>query len=813
MKKTLGLRESMLILFTIFGVALIQIIFPILNRNVTRMEEDLISSRLVADIHYIEDLIGDGDWNLKGDYICRGDVKVGDGTQEHANLEPFLLHEEKTGTFSYVFIRCGDEGLGYVESTPTQVGYQEGHFLRVAGSTRDPNGNSIVGTYMDKQVADILDAEDTYDGEANVAGGMIYCRYDTLKDKDGNVIGAIVVGRGISELRAQINRTTRTAVISGAAFILLGILILFLIMNRWVGGLRKATSFLRQIEGGDIPKERMSERGPEEISAMMQGINSLADTLHENDELRIKSETDQLTGLANRFGLNHKGGEIIDASIEKKEPVSVGFLDIDYFKLYNDNYGHQAGDDCILQVANVLRTMQQEGKIFAARYGGDEFIVVTHGKDRDEVAKIAEEIRTEVSSSAIPRAYSENASIVTVSQGHCVGIPEKGQSLSDFLLRADHVMYEVKNGSKDGYRIRTIEEEDSPDRSDEDMIEWSTYHDRLTQLLNREGFYRETSRILQENPEEKYNIVRSNIKNFKLVNQLFGYEKGNEVLADTAEMLKSGRLGAEVIGRIHGDHFAFLVKRENFDEGAVRECFHQLSRKIEDSEYVLQYCVGVYEVRDPAEDVFVMCDHANIAISSIRQESDIIVAYYNDNMMKHILRENEVIAEFDPALKAGQFRIFLQPIVKADGELTGAEALVRWFRENGEMVPPGDFIGILEESGLIYKLDLFVWEEAAKTLNNWKGTPLEKLSVSVNISPRDIIYVDIEKEFEKLVKRYDIPRSKLNLEFTETTLMSDVERYIDLVASLREKGFHVEVDDFGSGYSSLNMLKDIRADV
>ena len=278
-------------------------------------------------------------------------------------------------------------------------------------------------------------------------------------------------------------------------------------------------------------------------------------------------------------------------------------------------------------------------------------------------------------------------------------------------------------------------------------------------------------------------------------------------------MLRSGRLGAEVIGRIHGDHFAFLVKRENFDEGAVRECFHQLSRKIEDSEYVLQYCVGVYEVRDPAEDVFVMCDHANIAISSIRQESDIIVAYYNDNMMKHILRENEVIAEFDPALKAGQFRIFLQPIVKADGELTGAEALVRWFRENGEMVPPGDFIGILEESGLIYKLDLFVWEEAAKTLNNWKGTPLEKLSVSVNISPRDIIYVDIEKEFEKLVRRYDIPRSKLNLEFTETTLMSDVERYIDLVASLREKGFHVEVDDFGSGYSSLNMLKDIRADV
>ena len=287
MKKSLGLRPFIVILFSVFGIGLIATIVPLLNRSVTHMEESLIADRLVADIHYIEDLIGDGEWNLKGDYICRGDVKVGDGTQDHANLEPFLLHEERTGTFSYVFIRCGDEGLSYVESTPTQAGYQEGHYLRVAGSTKDPNGNSIVGTYMDKKVADILDEYNTYGGEANVAGGMIYCRYDTLKDHNGNVIGAIVVGRGIEELKAQIADTLRSVLFAGVAIIVLGCVLLIMVMNRWVNAMRRSTQFLQEIESGNIPARRLTKHGLTEVDILNQGINSLADTLEENEKLRI----------------------------------------------------------------------------------------------------------------------------------------------------------------------------------------------------------------------------------------------------------------------------------------------------------------------------------------------------------------------------------------------------------------------------------------------------------------------------------------------------------------------------------------------
>ena len=446
----------MIILFTLFGIALIATIFPILRSSVTQMEEELIDSRLIADIHYIEDLIGEGDWNLKGNSICRGDVVVGDGTQENAYLEPFLFHEERTGTFSYVFIRCGDEGLTYVESTPTQAGYMQGHFLRVAGSTKDPNGNSIVGTYMDKLVADILDAEDTYGGEANVAGGMIYCLYDTLKDRDGNVIGAIVVGRSIAELKAQINHTITRVILAGVIVTLLGCIILFMLINRWVSSLSTATLFLQQIEKGHIPEERMKEDVPGEMSILMQGINSLADTLRENDELRIKSETDQLTGLANRFGLNHRGETYFQSAKEEKGPVSIGILDIDYFKFFNDNYGHQAGDACIKKVADILRDLQKEDSILAARYGGDEFIILTRGLSEQQVEELAIRIREGVAKAAIPHGYSQVSSIVTVSQGHCVTVPDDTMSVSDLFSIADSVMYEVKNGSKNGYRVRSV---------------------------------------------------------------------------------------------------------------------------------------------------------------------------------------------------------------------------------------------------------------------------------------------------------------------------------------------------------------------
>ncbi|MBQ9067674.1 MAG: EAL domain-containing protein, partial [Eggerthellaceae bacterium] len=538
----------------------------------------------------------------------------------------------------------------------------------------------------------------------------------------------------------------------------------------------------------------------------------------ENEELRIKSETDQLTGLANRFGLNNRGREIFARCIDAGEPVAIGMLDIDYFKAYNDNYGHQMGDACIVGISKILKALQEEGLLFAARYGGDEFVVIVHGSDQNGVEEIAKRIQRDVNEAGLPHAFSESSAFVTVSQGYYVGVPEQGQTLMDYFSVADSVMYKVKKGSKNSYQIKVADEQGEVGANDAsedtDLISWSTSHDYLTRLLNREGFAREVSRVLRENPDEDYYIVRSNIKDFKLVNQLFGYEKGNEILVGTAEMLRSGKLDTEVVGRIHGDHFAFLIKRSSFDEDVIRNCFTLQSKKVDYSEFALRFHIGVYAVTDRSMDISLMCDRANIAIASIQSNSESNIAYYDDVMMESILKENVVIAEFESALAAKDFRLFLQPLVDTEGKPVGAEALARWVHsEDGRVVQPDEFIPTLEKAGLIHKMDLFMWEEAARIVKSWQGTSMADLSISVNISPKDILYVDIGDTFESLIERYGIKPGQLNLEFTESTLISNVEQYIALISFLREKGFHVEIDDFGSGYSSLNMLKDIHADI
>ena len=467
-----SIRFRIIILFVLFGVLLVSLVYAISLSMVTRMEETLVADRLNADINYIEDLIalsdvenmGDGTWNVREDGgIYLGNILVGDGTHEKANLDPFLVHEEKTGTFSYVFIKCGDEGLGYVEATPTAKGYQEGHFLRVAGSTRDPDGNSIVGTYMDILVADVLDAHDTYGGEANVAGGMIYCRYNTLKNAQGEVVGAIVVGRNISELQAQVGNVMQTMIAATIGVVVLLILVMMWIVSRWTSAISAITAYIRRITGGDIPPEDLPETNSrDEIGVLVKGVNSMTASLRENEVLRIKSETDQLTGLANRFGLNRFADDIFEDCYKNGKPLGVGIMDIDYFKPYNDHYGHQEGDKCIVMLANVLKKVEEKEHVHFARFGGDEFMMLCAGYDIHKIEQIAREVLQSVYNANRPHAYSEISDRVTVSQGFCVGVPVLHQRLNDYIHMADGALYDIKMKSKNDFKVVQITDDFRP---------------------------------------------------------------------------------------------------------------------------------------------------------------------------------------------------------------------------------------------------------------------------------------------------------------------------------------------------------------
>lgn len=338
-------------------------------------------------------------------------------------------------------------------------------------------------------------------------------------------------------------------------------------------------------------------------------------------------------------------------------------------------------------------------------------------------------------------------------------------------------------------------------------------HDSLTGLLNRDQFYEEVHDMVNKYPDTTFYLICSNIKDFKFINEIFGMEKGNQVLIKQAKLMASNPSERTICARLMNDRFALCLPREEFDEKRVADSIEELQREFTGNSFHLHTYMGVYEIRDRDEAVRVMVDKANIAADTIKNDFDCCVAYYDGHLLEISIEQRRLLGEFEPALQKDEFAMYLQPQVNCDGVAKGAEALVRWVHPSRGILTPYAFIDILENAGLIYKLDLYIWEKAAQKLAEWKEKGYGSYHISVNISTKDFYIIDIYETFTGLISKYDIPASKLHLEITETTLMTDFEKNMNIIHKLQDVGFRVEIDDFGSGYSSLNMLKDISADV
>lgn len=340
-------------------------------------------------------------------------------------------------------------------------------------------------------------------------------------------------------------------------------------------------------------------------------------------------------------------------------------------------------------------------------------------------------------------------------------------------------------------------------------------HDKLTGLYNKEFFYEQVRKMLDNSGDREYIILCSDIKDFKLVNDVFGVEKGDELLKKIADMLRvlKRRGFRSVFGRMSADRFAVCLPADKFDEKLwVREV-HRLGELSENKAYHVYIHLGVYKVEDRSLDVSVMCDRAFMAIKTIKNSYSETISYYDKKLRDSLIYEKNITGEFNNAIRNGQFRMFLQPQINTAGEMIGAEALVRWFHPELGVIPPLEFIGVFEKSGLIGTLDHHIWECACRLLRRWKDEGREGYHISVNISPKDFYFMDIYGIFTGLAEKYEINPVNLKLEITETAIITDVKSHLALVDRLREYGFQVEIDDFGSGYSSLSMLKEINADV
>lgn len=338
-------------------------------------------------------------------------------------------------------------------------------------------------------------------------------------------------------------------------------------------------------------------------------------------------------------------------------------------------------------------------------------------------------------------------------------------------------------------------------------------HDSLTGLLNRDQFYEDVHDMVNKYHDTTFYLICSNIKDFKFINEIFGMEKGNQVLIKQAKLMASNPSERTICARLMNDRFALCLPREEFDEKRVADSVKELQREFSGNSFHLHTYMGVYEIRDRDEAVSIMVDKANIAADTIKNNYDCCVAYYDEHLLEISIEQRRLLGEFEPALQKGEFVMYLQPQVNRDGAAKGAEALVRWAHPSRGILTPYAFIDILENAGLIYKLDLYIWEKAAQKLAEWKEKGYGSYHISVNISTKDFYIIDIYETFTGLINKYGIAASNLHLEITETTLMTDFEKNMNIIHKLQGVGFRVEIDDFGSGYSSLNMLKDISADV
>lgn len=338
-------------------------------------------------------------------------------------------------------------------------------------------------------------------------------------------------------------------------------------------------------------------------------------------------------------------------------------------------------------------------------------------------------------------------------------------------------------------------------------------YDRLTGLYSKAFFCRQVRELLLQNPDKEYDVICSDIVNFKLINDVFGVPAGDRLLKTVAQIYMEDTDGRGICSHFHADQFACILEHHwEYTDAMFQNACGRINALSQTQNIAMKW--GVYHVEDRQVPVEQMCDRALLAAHSIKGQYQKYFAYYDDVLRRRLLLEQEIVDSMEQALAQGQFEIYLQPkYAVSDRRMVGAEALVRWNHPEWGTQSPGMFIPLFERNGFITSLDQYVWDRACAVLRSWEDRGLPSVPISVNVSRADIYNVDLADILTRLLLRYGLSPSRLHLEITESAYTDDPQQIIDTVGRLRRLGFLIEMDDFGSGYSSLHMLHKMPVDI
>lgn len=341
-------------------------------------------------------------------------------------------------------------------------------------------------------------------------------------------------------------------------------------------------------------------------------------------------------------------------------------------------------------------------------------------------------------------------------------------------------------------------------------------YDPLTEIYSKNKFFSASKALLKDNPDKQFAFLRLDIDRFKLINSFFGTAYGDRLLKRVAKRIRDFAKTTEccTFGRIDADVFGIFTPYQGKEETVK-----QIEQAVEDmkklsASYSIMIVYGVYVVTDRSLPISFMCDRAALAAKTVKGHYMKSYAFYDDKMRLSIENEQNIINEMSDALENHEFVPYYQPKydVKTNKPVV-AEALARWIHPTKGFISPGVFIPIFEKNGFISKLDFYIWECVCKQLKEWKDKGVPLFPVSVNVSRVNLYNPNLSKIIIELTKKYDVDPKYFNIEITESVYTDDNVMIDDITSQLRNNGFTILMDDFGSGYSSLNVLKDVQVDM
>ena len=522
---------------------------------------------------------------------------------------------------------------------------------------------------------------------------------------------------------------------------------------------------------------------------------------------------DSLTGLENRRSADKYIEEAIKKCTEKKG-IYLILIDIDNFQKINSKYGSYESDKLLQALGEALRNVSERFGGFCARYGGDDFLFVCETRKSNSPESIMElfDILLRESSKKIDLKVG----VFSVSYGYAV-CNDFDTRVSELIRAADRALYANKISGKitDGNKSILSMAADENELYDRPWL-WVYAPDSdtdKTTLLPNSGFFKNQSDSYIANSLSKGRnpaAIYFKLDNLGALNKEYGFHEGDKFLKNFSDILRD-RFKEDLMARLRSAHFAVIT-----DKSEVEDIIKNINEQIElyKKELSVRMRAGLYYIDGTEPGVNSVLDRAKSACDFVKDNYSAFLRVYDSKLEEENKRRSYILNHFEEAMKNGRIKVMYHPIVRIDnGAAVGAEALSRWDDPKYGLIMPKEFVEILEKHKIVHNLDIYVLRKLCSDYRSLREELGRDIDISFNLSGVDFEICDIVKEIIKITDEYSVPPRNIKIEIAESALSMNEDMINSAVSELHRAGFEVWMDDFGSGYSSLNLLAHTEFDI